>query len=824
MFHKCGKSAKKDQNGLASIVVVGILIVLLTLISLGFARIMDRTVRNALNDETATAAQYAAQSGINDLATYIRSNPNAKAENCKDLIVSPTGNRGPFYASSDLSGDRNSEYTCILLNQRPTSLVYQRLPAQKSKIIKMTNDAGGSLDSLLISWQSTNGNNNNKPGGNVTSSSDILPDEATWNSSSYIPMLRLTLYPVPTSGSLTDVQSRSKTVFLYPHQKGAVGTVTQLNYASITDGSIYHVGCGTDDDAPGFVGLATMECDLAISQIAGNVPNLDYFFARIMPVYDHAALEIKARDIDGRDIKFKGVQAILDVTAKVGPASKRLQARVDIGGNPSVPTDPLVPSPNVSPDSDSIPEYTVRSAAALCKRALVKDSLYDYVVIESSSPACNWNTILDIPSPQINYYQINDIDHNTETPAGSGHDGTSYISSGGLARLEWQSQDADSCTASGHPEWNGEKAGSMTWNPATRTGTGTQNINGITLLTNFNLQCSGPGGPTPELTVTAWPPPRVTISKPGSVEAGTTYTISWTSNNSNHCRITSTGNHPWEEEWNLGAGEWASATRNRGFNTSPYDQTSKSYTVTCRDPSGRTVTDTTGPIVMTKPTNSCPVSWDIIDNDDGTGTLTWSGTCPVQNPGDGYYRFTDCNTTMSNYLRDSGATYDASGGCYWVGNGRNEIVGPGEYCGTYQGGFDPWGWVNGDGRKCITITIPPVEITRFSVGELVWSGWAWGCWYVPDAANHNWFICNIGVTAQQSGTPSSQIHCQLLSDGSGVGTFGHNVDYWQLGWYGPDPPYSSSHEITWRCYSDRGGPEAVRCIKRSYPPSSDLSC
>jgi Tfp pilus assembly protein PilX len=64
--------AAHGQQGMASIVVVSVLVIILTLISIGFARLVSRTVTNSANRQFSASATYAAQSAINDVAGYLK--------------------------------------------------------------------------------------------------------------------------------------------------------------------------------------------------------------------------------------------------------------------------------------------------------------------------------------------------------------------------------------------------------------------------------------------------------------------------------------------------------------------------------------------------------------------------------------------------------------------------------------------------------------------------------------------------------------------------------------------------------------------------------
>ena len=102
------------------------------------------------------------------------------------------------------------------------------------------------------------------------------------------------------------------------------------------------------------------------------------------------------------------------------------------------------------------------------------------------------------------------------------------VNAGGAATLNWSSENATSCTASGG--WSGAK------NTSGSEATGALNQN-----TTFTLSCSGPGGTTSQsitvlLSNAPAPAPIVTLSaNPAAIVAGETTTIVWSSTNASSC-------------------------------------------------------------------------------------------------------------------------------------------------------------------------------------------------------------------------------------------------------------------------------------------------
>src|SRR5579862_4233497 len=208
-FYKCRRPLQ--QKGMASIIIVIILVTVLTLISIGFARLMSRYVNNALNNQLDSSANYAAQSGINDTISYLHQNPGASSTNCSgsgSILGTSSGQINPNFAN-----DPNEQYSCILVNNTPNDLYYQKLSVGDSQVIKMTTNPSN-VTSLNIGWSSADGHSS------FPNNGTSLLDETTWNNQGYAPMLRVTLYPITNDTTNYDpnaLAAASHTYFLYPN-------------------------------------------------------------------------------------------------------------------------------------------------------------------------------------------------------------------------------------------------------------------------------------------------------------------------------------------------------------------------------------------------------------------------------------------------------------------------------------------------------------------------------------------------------------------------------------------------------------------------------
>jgi Tfp pilus assembly protein PilX len=790
----------QDSRGMASIVIVTVLVVIMTMISIGFARIMNRSIINSANRQASSAATYAAQSAINDVSSFVKlaGNGNAYSDKCNGpgSLIGDSTTKGPFYYDSNLSGDtsKSTHYTCLLLNQTPTSLQYQQIASNKSRVVKATTSAfKGSVNKYMVSWQSSSGQVSGFP-----ASSSRLFDETTWGDAShnYVPVLRVTLYPVPESGDLTNVQARSKTVFLYPQH--SVGNVKSLSYDAIVDGSLIPVGCvdknagesatvGSGD----FSGTADYNCNVIFSNLVNalkpDADKIDYFYLRITPIYGAADVQIKANDMWDQSLQFVGVQAVVDATATAGSVAKRLQARVDISSVTAVNNE----QDNISSANDSIPEAALRTASAICKRIIQTQSVYSYVTFDQPANVCHDTTSVDTKDPSMIFsisgqdwplngssYSSLTRDSADVTPAGSSQYGTIYIPYSGSSTINWNINDSTSCSANwgAPPSLAGQS-----------NNTGSKGFSGITSVTNYTLQCQRVGSgndpsttKTISKTVTAWPWPRASVSVP-QLKADTTVTVSWSSANATRCNL---------------RGDWADLNDHRANGSQQisipwWDKSTKHFAATCFDPVNRwydTATGTEG--WGTPPTDLGPgydttapdcTAWaDVVDSGNGTGYVRWNGSCPQSSPGSGWYNL-HSSTDGSWNINGVGNAAEAT----WLS------VGPGHHCVGLAAGADPWGQLadtagNNGNENCRDIDYPPVSVTLNVPGGLhfqdpqcnspgnYWDN-SWDCGgsadgkkHIPGPCSDFWHsmtVCSSSWSASQSGSGYFDITCKLYASG-----------------------------------------------------------
>lgn len=518
-----------NQRGIASIIVVFIITILISLVSLGFARLMDRALRNVSNNQLGAAADYAAQSGLNDAIAYVKGAPSAPVTDCQQLMAAGQ----PLEKKYKLTTDGNTQYSCILINPVPGDLAFQNLAPYKSQVVKLASSDNNPLTSVMFSWKANTNSpakNNPAPGGNP------LLTEIDWGNANYPPLLRVTLYPISTT--TVPSAANSHTYFLYPSSAGG-STVY-----SAASGSIVGGNCNNAPVAPY---TSSYQCNTVINGLdtVPGMPTPDYYVARITPLYVAADVGVQARTASGV-AKFADAQTVIDVTGKSNSAVKRIQARVALAGDSTV-----------NSGDNGIPEDAIRSAFTICKRLIVPTDPAFKVYVDPNSPAvCNFFTST-IPPPTVDL-KANNRDSIT-------------ITAGDTINLTWTSTNAVNCD--GTP-WTNSTATNNTSPGVDVTPPGT-----IT----YTITCTGPTGlsNSDSVTVTVNPPVPVVTLSPASatVTQGTGYDLTWNvTNNPTSC----TQGGPWAPP-QPAISPLSGGTRNVGSGLGPGTYT---YTLQCSNAGG----------------------------------------------------------------------------------------------------------------------------------------------------------------------------------------------------------------------------------------------
>jgi hypothetical protein len=381
------------ESGFVSLFTVIFFMLLITVITIGFLRIMGIEQQQSLNNDLTASAINAAQSGIEDgqraiLAYNNTTDPTLKAAlataltnntQCDALTSSPTirtalnlDNGGNVIGNSQL----NQYYTCLTVSLNTPNYI-NSLPGDQSDIVPLIDDGGAGFERVKVSWHLLS-TSIDKDGDGVpttyASTNALAPlvningnPTNSWSSRGYPAYLRVQLFGYPNNVAFNraDIEARTYTMILVP----ALDTVptaadenTPINFATVdprgfdqakNDLQLIKCKASPGSNLGSYACAATLELP-NVAALRG--PNNSYFL-RVTPVYGQSHFQVVMYH-NGVPVNFKGVQPIVDATGRAADVYRRVQSRVrNFPGG-------------------LLPEYALESANTICKNMIISDGTY----------------------------------------------------------------------------------------------------------------------------------------------------------------------------------------------------------------------------------------------------------------------------------------------------------------------------------------------------------------------------------------------------------------------------------------------------------------
>ncbi len=331
-----------NQSGFVSIMVTLIIMTILTLILIGHARIMQREKAQALDRELSTQAYYAAESGVNDAAAYLKTNPTYTINSCDNTALNTISSQYPTRAQLSAAGD--VRYTCVLIDPSPSDLQYTA--ATDKSIIVPVHSGSSAIDTINVSWEASDSAQRDLF---TTNASHFLPQKNSnignwpWQATG---VLRTSILSSNDTGTLSEGNLDDRTYFLYPLKSNAVNSRGAVTYptqdATITDGN-----CNVDS-RQGNGGNFAYACNVSIKVSAATANKI--FYLRLKSTYTASNVAITAKDSSGNTLPLVGTQASIDVTGKANDVLRRIQVRRPLD------------------QSYYFPEYALQVFDGICKR------------------------------------------------------------------------------------------------------------------------------------------------------------------------------------------------------------------------------------------------------------------------------------------------------------------------------------------------------------------------------------------------------------------------------------------------------------------------
>lgn len=315
-----------NQAGFASIIIAIILVVVLSLTTVGFARLMRNEERSALDKHLSVQAFKAAESGINDATKAINVGFTGRKTECGPWSQSHAPQTGSSYLDhSGVGSDSGIKYTCLLVDPTPLSLEYSGVDdAANSRVFQISGAAPGdpnqpaNIKQLEISWQDDGGASNF-----ASSGASSFPTVNNWP---YTGILRIGITPL-ASGYIgrAALADNTYTALLYPNGSAAAHA-TEDNPNSAPTYS-YGGGSGTGQGAVlngrCHTGNTPRHCNVTISDLG----QVNYLFD-LRSLYRTSRVTISAWGYDGSQLRIRNAQTMIDSTGKAQDQLQRLNVRV----------------------------------------------------------------------------------------------------------------------------------------------------------------------------------------------------------------------------------------------------------------------------------------------------------------------------------------------------------------------------------------------------------------------------------------------------------------------------------------------------------------
>lgn len=330
---------------MAAIMIVLILMIVISITVLGFAKIIRREQQSALNDHLSSRAFYAAESGLN-MAKKALSNPAV----ANAYTATPKTSCGTDVNITNLVLDTSTqtEVTCLTIDPSQSVLLYNVSQDHSQSVPLRTN---ANMSSLTITWQSTSANSTTNYG-SCSSTQNLA--YGSWGCEA--PLLRIDLVPWDAANlARFQLTNWLFTAFLRPHDNGNTTTSTPYDNTSIQNNQ------GTRVDTIHCNNAHTpYHCSVTISNLFNGF-NARTASLRIATYYRDALVSVTAADSTGAALSLSGAQATIDSTGRAFDVVQRVQARV-----------PLT--------SDfAFPDAGIQSTAGICKVYQITPSLAPYV-------------------------------------------------------------------------------------------------------------------------------------------------------------------------------------------------------------------------------------------------------------------------------------------------------------------------------------------------------------------------------------------------------------------------------------------------------------
>lgn len=315
---------RNDQRGLASIIIVAVLITLISLIVLGFASIVRREKRQALDQQLSSQARVAAETAVNEVISRFRADPAS---------VTDQSNCAPVEKTFETAPTDEIQTTCVRINTSPGPLEFDDVTADNSTTVWL-DPGNDTIDRLVITWQRSRTN----PGSCWTTPYTNLP---TFAAGDNMGAVRFDLAHVGHAGFPFTRESLKRNNFggvLYPRAAGG-GTRGETtwtptfppSYSNDPAQPVIFGSCDADPATPAATAAtynAHAVIDLPAPPTGSIIFTRSRYMLRLRGLYKPSAIKVIGYTATNDVILFKGAQIAIEATVRVSDVVQRVQVRI----------------------------------------------------------------------------------------------------------------------------------------------------------------------------------------------------------------------------------------------------------------------------------------------------------------------------------------------------------------------------------------------------------------------------------------------------------------------------------------------------------------
>lgn len=327
-------SQKYSEKGMVSIIVTIVMMMVISMIVLGFAQISRTEQKQSLDRQLSSQAFLAAESGVND-AREVISQAVKNGQSIPAKTQCGPGLAGNPYYNLNPTLDTGVSYSCLLVTTKLNN-IKQEVPADGSGVaLPLHPVAPGRIQTLHLSWALPTSVNPSGCSSSIPAASFPAVTDSEWDCPYGV--LRMDIVPTDTL-SRGALSANQKTVFFYP-----------LNHAGP-----YNINYGSLKGAVTPMSCTASSCTASITGMNVGITN---YSMRFSSIYNSGTVTVTADGTTGPNMLLQDAQALVDVTGKAQDVLRRIEVRLALTGNGS-----------------SV--YGIESGGAICKRFGISSSKF----------------------------------------------------------------------------------------------------------------------------------------------------------------------------------------------------------------------------------------------------------------------------------------------------------------------------------------------------------------------------------------------------------------------------------------------------------------